>query len=84
VSDALNGMPVQPSYKLVTKAGDLVLDGDGIPLRYAIPSAGDLQKRLETAKAADQLAVENEKDAGRFRRAMRKRREDQLGRGELR
>lgn len=36
VSDALDGHTVQPTYKLVTKSGDLVLDADGIPLRYAL------------------------------------------------
>jgi hypothetical protein len=52
VSDALSGEAVRPSYKLVTKTGDLVLDRDGIPLRYTIPSSDELGQRYRTARAA--------------------------------
>lgn len=34
---AMNGGGVRPSYRLVTKTGDLVSDKDGIPLRYTLP-----------------------------------------------
>lgn len=56
VSSALSGESVRPSYRLVTKDGDLVVDSKGRPIRYIIPSSDDLSKRIQEAqqKAADE------------------------------
>jgi hypothetical protein len=51
VNDALDGRPVQPSYKLVTKSGDLVLDRHGVPKRYTLPSGEQLAQRFRDAEA---------------------------------
>jgi len=67
VSDALTGKPVSPSYRLVTKAGDLVLGPDGTPQRYTLPTGEELTKRFKAAqdKARQEadLAVSEARDA---------------------
>lgn len=52
VNDALSGQPVSPSYKLVTKSGDLVVDDKGVPKRYTIPSGDVLGAKFRAAQAA--------------------------------
>jgi hypothetical protein len=56
VNDIMSGKPAMPSYKLLTKTGELVLDEHGVPLRYSLPSGEDLAARLREAqtKAAEQ------------------------------
>lgn len=63
VNDALDGRPVQPSYKLITASGDLVLDRHGVPKRYTVPSGEELAARFKAAEvkaAADAQAMVNE------------------------
>lgn len=58
VSDGLSGKKVEPSYRLVTKTGDLVRDKDGLPLRYSVPSQEErLTKYNEELRKQD---LENE------------------------
>lgn len=54
LSNALDGKTVRPNYSLVTKTGDLVLDKDGVPLRYVLPVPnidGQIRKAQEAAAA---------------------------------
>jgi len=54
VTSALDGQPIRPSYKAVTKTGDLVVDKYGVPLRYVLPEP-DLDGRIaEAQKNAEQ------------------------------
>lgn len=73
----MDGQPQQPTYKLVNgKTGDLVLDENGIPVRYALPSNDELTARLKDAQtAATATAVEQVKQA-RFDRDTRARRRE--------
>ncbi len=71
VNDALDGRPVQPSYKLVTKSGDLLLDKHGVPKRYVLPSGEELGQRFKAAEskaAADAQALVDEAKRERERR----------------
>jgi hypothetical protein len=65
VTNALDGEPVRPSYKLVTKTGELVVDKNGVPLRYVLP-VSDMGARL---KEAEEKASQREQ--GRFDRQTR-------------
>jgi hypothetical protein len=50
-SDLISGASVQPSYKLVTKSGDLVVDSAGVPLRYTLPGGEELAQRFAAGQA---------------------------------
>ena len=73
VSDALTGAPVTPSYKLVTKTGDVAVDADGMPLRYQLPDSGELRTRIESARAAEAKAKVDAARVARDRRAAQRR-----------
>lgn len=69
VSNALDGHPVQPSYRLVSnKTGDLVLDRNGVRKRYTLPSGEDLAKRFREADAKAEADARAAVDAARDQR----------------
>ena len=77
VNDALTGKPVMPSYRLVTKSGDLVLGPDGVPQRFTLPGGEELTKRVK----AEQAEREREAQAAvQAARELRERRAQQLDR----
>lgn len=47
VNAAMSGKRVQPSYRLVTKTGDLVRNSKGTPLRYTLPDQQQLLQRYQ-------------------------------------
>jgi len=67
--DAMSGKPIMPSWRLVTKTGDLVLDKEGVPVRFTLPEADELTRRIEQAQARDRAAAEAAVQAARERRA---------------
>ena len=73
VVSALDGQPVRPSYKLVTKTGDLVRDKNGIELRYELPPS-TLPERLRAAKADAEARTQEAKN---LRATMRAEQEEQ-------
>lgn len=73
VQDALTGKPVMPSYRLVTKEGDLVTGADGVPLRYTLPGGEELTRRIEERQKA--AAAETEASVERVRERRRLLRE---------
>jgi hypothetical protein len=52
VSDAFSGQAIRPSYLLVGKTGDPIVDAAGIPKRYTIPSGEQITARILAAQAA--------------------------------
>lgn len=84
VSGMLDGAQVMPSYRLVTKTGDLVVDKSGRPMRYTLPAADDLAKRIEESQAKAASEAQQSIDQARADRAVRKQRQDLLNSGELR
>lgn len=84
VGDALTGETVRPSYKLVTKAGDLVVDRNGVPKRYTVPTGEALAERFVAAQkqaTAESQAIVNQ---ARADREVMRQRAELLRRGELR
>lgn len=73
VNDTLDGRPVQPSYKLITKSGDLVLDRNGVPKRYTIPSGEELAQRFKGAQAKAEGEARAMVDQARGEREQRRR-----------
>lgn len=73
VTNALNGQPVRPGYKVVTKTGDIVRDKNGVELRYELP-ASDLPERLRAAKADAEARTQEAKN---LRATMRAEQEEQ-------
>jgi hypothetical protein len=73
VGNALNGETVQPSYRLVTKSGDLVVDRKGVPIRYTLPGGEELTRRLKEARAAADLEARQEVEKARGTRDARRR-----------
>jgi hypothetical protein len=73
----MDGQPQQPTYKLLNgKTNDLVLDKQGVPMRYALPSNEDLTARLKEEKdKATEVATQQVKQA-RFDRDTRARRRE--------
>jgi hypothetical protein len=71
----MDGKPQSPSYKLITKSGDLVLDKRGIPVRYTLPTGDDLAARIKaeqdaaTAKARQQVTDARAEREAHARRA---------------
>lgn len=65
VGDAFSGQMQPTSYKLVTKSGALVVDKNGIPKRYTLPSGDELTQRMnaeqDKATAAAQKMVDDAK-----------------------
>lgn len=84
VDDAMSGRRVQPTYRLVTKTGDLVRLKDGTPVRYSLPDNAQLLKRMldEQKKARDE--GESSIQQAKFDRQQRLLREQMLRAGELR
>lgn len=69
--DALSGKQVRPSYSLVTKTGDAVLDAHGMRKRYTIPGSEELGKRIKSAQdAAEAVAHEQVAKAREAREAL--------------
>ena len=71
VNDAQSGRPVMPSYRVVTKDGDLLLGPDGVPVRYTLPSSDDLSDRVRKAQEKARAdALLNVEQARKRRAAM--------------
>jgi len=72
VGDSFSGQMLPPSYKLVTKSGDLVIDQHGVPKRYTLPSGDQLTQHFqaEQAKATAEAAriVQEARDSRDIRR----------------
>ena len=60
VSAAMDGHRVRPSYRLVTKTGDLARDKNHVPLRYFIPDDEEIYSRYQ--KKQQELADEGRAD----------------------
>lgn len=71
VGDAMSGQAVRPSYAVVGKSGDQVLDNHGVPVRWTIPSGEELGRRFREAQAASATAAANQVAAARAERAQR-------------
>lgn len=68
VNDALDGHAVQPSYRLVTKSGDPVVNRDGVAIRYTIPTGEELAKRFRDAQAKAEAQAQATVDEARAQR----------------
>lgn len=76
VTSIMDGKPVLPSYKLVTKTGELMLNEKGIPLRYTLPNGEQLSQRLRDAEEKAAGEAQRRIDQARFDRdTTRKRRQ---------
>jgi hypothetical protein len=75
VSDAMSGARVRPSYRMVTKTGDLVRDKDGLPLRYFIPSDEQILETFAKEQRNRQEQTDQGVEQAKFDRLSRKRRE---------
>ena len=73
VNDIMDGKPVMPSYKLLTKTGELMVNERGIPLRYTLPSGDDLAQRLREAQAKAETEAREQVAAARVHREVRQR-----------
>ncbi|MEX0734559.1 MAG: hypothetical protein WD944_06505 [Steroidobacteraceae bacterium] len=67
--DGISGKPVMPSYRLVTKTGDLVLDVDGVPVRYSLPTGEELTRRVHERQEHARQDAAQAVQAARERRA---------------
>lgn len=65
---AANGSGLQPSYKLVTKSGDLVRDAAGSVKMYTLPNGDEMTARIKAAQAQAAQAAQAEIDAARKER----------------
>lgn len=77
VNDAMDGSAIRPSYRLITTSGDLVVNRDGVPQRYTIPTVEQLTERLSLAQEEARIAAEAEVAAAREERAQRVLRREQ-------
>lgn len=68
VNDILSGKPAMPSYKLLTKTGELLLDDHGVPLRYTLPGSEDLGAHLREAQAKAAEQAQQQINQARFDR----------------
>jgi hypothetical protein len=68
VGDVFSGRLAQPSYKLVTKGGDLLLDRHGVPIRYTLPRAEELAARFRAAQEKASAEAKAMVDQARFDR----------------
>jgi hypothetical protein len=71
--DLLDGKAVSPSYKLVTKSGDLVLDDKGVPVRYSLPTGEDLATRIKAEQDKAETEARAKVDAAREEREQRRK-----------
>jgi hypothetical protein len=76
VNDIMSGKPAMPSYKLLTKTGELLLDDHGVPLRYTLPSSEDLSVRLRAAQAKATEQAQQQITQARFDRDTTRRRRE--------
>jgi hypothetical protein len=76
VNDIMNGKLAMPSYKLLSKTGELLLDDHGVPLRYTLPSSEDLSARLRDAQAKAGEQAQKQIDQARFDRDTTRRRRE--------
>lgn len=74
----MDGKPQSPSYKLMTKSGDLVLDKRGIPVRYTFPSGEELTARIKAEQDAATEKARQKVEAARAERDARARRAGSL------
>jgi hypothetical protein len=84
VNGALDGQSSLPSYRLVTKTGDLVVDQKGRPKRYTLPGGDELATRIKEKQAEAEGEAQRSIDAARASRAEHRQRQEQLRGGELR
>jgi len=76
VNDVMSGKPVMPSYKLLTKTGELLLDEHGVPLRYTLPSSEELSVRLRDAQTKATEQAQHLINQARFDRDTARRRRE--------
>lgn len=77
VNSVMDGQPVSPTYKLITKTGDLVTDKNGVPLRYALPAGDELAAKIAEAQAKAAADAQKQVDDARAEREARRERERQ-------
>jgi hypothetical protein len=80
VTDSLSGQAVMPSWRLVTPEGDLVVDADGVPLRYSLPAGEELTKRIEAKRAKARADADAAIEEAKRRRELLRRTEAQRAR----
>lgn len=82
VNNIADGAAVSPSYRMVTKSGDVVVNADGVPQRYTLPSGNDLAKRITEAQEAAKRGAQESIDQARANREAARRRADWRKQGE--
>jgi hypothetical protein len=75
VRGALDGKPVMPSYRLMTKSGDLALNAKGEPQRYSLPGSEDMVEQLKLSEQAAAAAAAAQIEEARRARAERAKRD---------
>lgn len=68
VNSIIDGEAISPSYKLVTKSGDLVTDSRGVPFRYTLPGGDALAEKIKSSREAAEAKAEEQIRAARFAR----------------
>lgn len=74
----MDGKRQSPSYKLITKSGDLVIDEKGIPVRYTLPSGDDLAAQIKTEQDTAAEAARKQVEQAKFDRDTKRRRQEAL------
>lgn len=74
--DLTNGLQIQPSYKVLTKTGDLLTDARGRPVRYFLPSTEELSKNIETKRAEAEAKAKADLEQMRKYRDLRRETEE--------
>lgn len=89
VNDGLSGARVRPSYRMVTKTGDLARFKDGTPIRYFVPSDEEIFAKLsEERKRAQEEGKAEVAEAFKYRakkrayqEGLQKARDEEFGAG---
>lgn len=84
VADSLSGSSVRPSYRMVGKSGDLILDRNGVAKRWTVPSGEELAARLRAAQDLATQRAQQQVEQARFDRQVQEWRRQYFSRGELR
>lgn len=82
IASVYDGQPVLPSYRVVTKSGDLLTDANHTVIRYVIPQAEELAKKIQEARAKAEADAQQMVDEARRARDSHRQRIDRLNRGE--
>lgn len=84
VDAAMSGKKIQPSYRLVTKTGDLLRFPDGTPIRYSLPNDEELLKRYLEEQHKAKIEGAAQVNQAKADRALRLELQTLRSRGELR